>query len=112
MQADAQAIVEFLAHACCHTSRREFCEPLRAVLRASRRRCHTAKTTIDEWAAFTADCVGIARESSGLPSDCKPDIRGLQGTIQMQRRLGAVNKPMKAEDIVDPKFLPAPADAM
>jgi len=55
----------------------------------------------------------IARESSGLHSDCKPDMHLLlQEAIQLQRRLGAAKKPAKAGDIVDLKFLPAPVNAM
>ena len=113
-----QAIVEFLTHPCCHTSRAEFCGPNCARRAAA---TTTAKTTTDEWAAFAADYVGIdrttmkraiARESSGLHSDCKPDIHGQQEAIELRRRLGAVKKLMKAEDIVDLRFLPAPVNAM
>jgi len=32
--------------------------------------------------------------------------------MELQRKLGAVKNPMMAEGIVDPRFLPAPVNAM
>lgn len=88
---------------------------LKAVLRASRRSYHYCLENPDEWAAFAADYVGIdrttmnralAREAPGLHPDCVPDMEGLQQAIDMQTHLGAIKKPMRAEEIVDLSFLP------
>lgn len=63
MQADVQAIVEFLAYACCYTLRAKFCEPYCARRAAAATTATAAETTTDEWAAFAADFVGIDRKT-------------------------------------------------
>jgi hypothetical protein len=49
----------------------------------------------------------IEREIAGLHFDGEIDMAGLQQAIGLQARLGAINEPMRAEDIVDLRFLPA-----
>ncbi len=112
-----QAIFEFLARACCYISRTEFCEPYCARRAAA---STTATTTTDEWAAFAADCVGIDRTmwSGHLPASRLAYIPIASRIFTGCRKLyhcsegSALQKPMKAEDIVDLKFLPAPINAM
>ncbi|MBI4194626.1 MAG: ABC transporter substrate-binding protein [Betaproteobacteria bacterium] len=95
-------------------------ELVRAVLRGCQRSYHYAAAHPDEWIAFGADYFGIAREtmarsimreSGGLHFDGEIDMRGLQRAIDLQMRLGAIKQPMRAEDIVDLSFLPAPLPA-
>lgn len=92
-------------------------ELVQAVLRGCQRSYHYAADHLDEWIAFGADYFGIARgtmaksiehETPGLHFDGEIDMRGLQHAIDLQRRLGALKQPMRAEDIVDLRFLPAP----
>jgi hypothetical protein len=70
---------------------------------------------LDEWIACGADYFGIARETmamsiererGGLHFDGEIDMRGLQQAIDLQTRLGAIKEPMRAEDIVDLRFVP------
>lgn len=93
-------------------------ELIRAVLRASRKSYRYAAANRDEWIAFGADYFKITRETmarsiereiDGLHFDGEIDMRGLQLAIDLQMRLGAVKQPMRAEDIVDLRFLPRAA---
>jgi NitT/TauT family transport system substrate-binding protein len=96
-------------------------ELIRAVLRASRRSYRYAAEHPDEWIAFGAEHFGIThetmkrsieRERAGLHFDGEIDMRGLQQAIDLQVRLGAIDRALRAEDIVDLRFLPrAHADA-
>ena len=55
----------------------------------------------------------ILRETSDLHADGLIDMAGLDQAIALQRRLGAFAAPMKADDIVDFRFLPeAPGPLM
>ena len=71
----------------------------------------------DEWIAFGADYFGIERatmaksierEMSGLHFDGEIDLSGLQQAIDLQVRLGALKQALRAQDIVDLRFLPVP----
>ena len=93
-------------------------ELIRAVLRASRKSYRYAADNPDEWVAFGAKHFGITRETmqrsidreiAGLHFDGEIDLRGLQQAIDLQVRLGAIDKPLRAEDIVDLRFLRATA---
>ena len=53
----------------------------------------------------------VGRELAGLHFDGEIDMRGLQQAIELQIRLGAIEIPMRAQDIVDLRFLPAPLAA-
>jgi NitT/TauT family transport system substrate-binding protein len=96
-------------------------ELLRAVLRGCRRSYRYAADNPDEWIAFGAAYFGIdratmsksiARERGGLHFDCEVDMPGLQQAIGLQRRLGAIDKMLRAEDIVDLRFLPRQAETL
>jgi ABC-type nitrate/sulfonate/bicarbonate transport system substrate-binding protein len=89
-------------------------ELIRAVLRGCRKSYRYAAAHPDEWIAFGADYFGIARETmaksieremNGLHFDGEIDLRGLQQAIDLQVRLGALTQPMRAQDIVDTRFL-------
>jgi NitT/TauT family transport system substrate-binding protein len=90
-------------------------ELIRAVLRASRKSYRYAADHPDEWVAFGAKHFGITRETmqrsidreiAGLHFDGEIDMPGLQQAIDLQVRLGAIDKPLRADDIVDLRFLP------
>ena len=90
-------------------------ELIRAVLRASRKSYRYAAEHPDEWVDFGAKHFGITRETmqrsidreiAGLHFDGEVDMPGLQQAIDLQVRLGAIEKPLRAEDIVDLRFLP------
>ncbi len=92
-------------------------ELIRAVLRGCQQSYHYATDHRDEWIAFGAEYFGIARETmaksiareiGGLHFDGEIDMRGLQQAIDLQVRLGALKRPLRAQDIVDLRFLPAP----
>jgi NitT/TauT family transport system substrate-binding protein len=91
-------------------------ELIRAVLRASRKSYRYAAEHPDEWVAFGAKHFGITRatmkrsidrEIAGLHFDGEVDMPGLQQAIDLQVRLGALDKPLRADDLVDLRFLPA-----
>ena len=93
-------------------------ELIRAVLRASRKSYRYAAAHPDEWVAFGAQHFGITRETmqrsidreiAGLHFDGEVDMPGLQQAIDLQVRLGAIDRPLRAEDIVDLRFLPQSA---
>ncbi|MSP96903.1 MAG: ABC transporter substrate-binding protein [Betaproteobacteria bacterium] len=90
---------------------------IQAVLRGCQKSYHYAADHRDEWIAFGADYFGItretmagsiAREFNGLHFDGQIEMRGLQQAIDLQTRLGAIKRTMRAQDIVDLRFLPAP----
>ncbi len=92
-------------------------ELIGAVLRGCQQSYHYAANHRDEWIAFGADYFGIARETmaksiarefGGLHFDGEIDMHGLQQAIDLQVRLGALKQPLRAQDIVDLRFLPAP----
>lgn len=87
---------------------------VQAVLRGCRKSYTYAAAHPDEWIAFGADYFGIeratmassiGREMSGLHFDGEIDMPGLQQAIDLQMRLGALTQPMRAQDIVDLRFL-------
>ena len=89
-------------------------ELIRAVLRGCQKSYRYAADHPDEWIAFGADYFGIARETmaksieremSGLHCDGEIDMRGLQQAIDLQLRLGAIKQPLRAQDIIDLRFL-------
>jgi ABC-type nitrate/sulfonate/bicarbonate transport system substrate-binding protein len=88
---------------------------IRAVLRASRESYHYAAANPDEFAQFGAQLYGIdvpsmrraaEREIHDMHYDCEVDMAGLDLAIDLQRRLGAFDSPMRASDITDLRFLP------
>jgi NitT/TauT family transport system substrate-binding protein len=88
-------------------------ELIRSVLRGCQKSYRYAATHRDEWIAFGAEYFAIApatmamsieRELAGLHFDCEVDMRGLQQAIDLQIRLGAIDRPMRAGDIVDSRF--------
>ena len=95
-------------------------ELIRAVLRGCQKSYRYAAANPDEWSAFGAEYFGIgrdvmaksiARELSGLNFDGEIDLRGLQQAIDLQMRLGALEQPLRAQDIVDLRFLPSATQA-
>jgi NitT/TauT family transport system substrate-binding protein len=91
-----------------------------AVLRASRRSYHYVAANPKEYAQFCADHLGtdastilasIERERGDMHPDCEIDMDGLDLAIDLQRRLGAFDAPIKARDIVDLRYLPETAAA-
>ena len=93
---------------------------IRAVLRGCQKSYRYAAARLDEWIAFGADYFGITRETmaksiererAGLHLDCEVDMQGLQQAIDLQIRLGAITQPLRAEDIVDLRYLPEKATA-
>lgn len=90
-------------------------ELVRAVLRGCVRSYRYAADHPDELAAFGARYFGIAlatmeksigREAKDLHGEGIVDMAGLQQAIELQRRLGAFSQPLRAEAIVDARFLP------
>lgn len=91
-------------------------ELLRAVLRALQRSHQYCFDHPEEWAAYGAKCYGtdaatmmrsIERERPYLYADCALKLEHLQEAIDLQRRLGAINTPVTAADMVVPGFAPA-----
>ena len=90
-------------------------ELIRAVLRGCRRSYRYAQEHRDEWIGYGADYFGIeretmaksiAREGPGLHADGELDMAGLELAIALQVRLGALKQALRAQDIVDLRFLP------
>lgn len=86
-----------------------------AVLRGCRRSYRYAADHRDEWVDFGANHFGISRETmtksidrefSDLHFDCEIDLEGMEAAIALQRKLGAVTRPMQVADIVDARFCP------
>ena len=89
---------------------------VKAVLRACKRSAHYAAGNLDEWIDYAATHYRIDRATAGravrrelphLHLDGQVDMQGLQEMIDLQRRLGAVGRPMNAEEISDLRFVPA-----
>lgn len=87
---------------------------LRTVLRMSRYSARYAVEHVDEFVAFTARVFelptavaanAIARQVEHLNVDGEVDMAGLGEMIKLQRKLGALHRPMDAADIVDLRFL-------
>jgi NitT/TauT family transport system substrate-binding protein len=49
----------------------------------------------------------LARELVSLHNDCDIDLEGLDMAIQLQRRLGAFTTPLRADEIIDLRYLPS-----
>jgi NitT/TauT family transport system substrate-binding protein len=95
-------------------------ELVAAVLRQSRRSYHYVASHPEEFADFcsahlktdTATILAsIERERGDMHHDCEVDMDGLDLAIDLQRRLGAFSRPIKAADLVDLRHLPQPAAA-
>lgn len=91
---------------------------VQAVLRGCVKSYRHAAANPQELAEFGAAFFGIARgtmeksirrEAPDLHSEGEIDMPGLQQAIELQRRLGAFDRPLDARDIVDARFLPGPA---
>jgi NitT/TauT family transport system substrate-binding protein len=88
---------------------------VRAVLRGCRASYRYCDAHPDQWIAFGARHFGIAtetmarsieRERAGLHADGEIELESLQQAIDLQRRLGAFQVPLRAADIVDLTHLP------
>jgi NitT/TauT family transport system substrate-binding protein len=88
-------------------------ELLRAVLAVTREAARYAAANPDEFAEFSSRLFGIplpvartavARQSGHLHLDGEVDMAGLDEMIVLQRRLGALQRPMRAGDITDLRF--------
>jgi NitT/TauT family transport system substrate-binding protein len=84
-----------------------------AVLRGCRRSYRYAADSRDEWADFGAHYFAIPRETmmksierefDDLHFDCAIDFEGLEAAVELQRKLGAVTKPLRLADIVDSRL--------
>jgi len=84
-----------------------------AVLRGCRRSYRYAADNRGEWADFGAHYFAIPpetlmksieREFDDLHFDCVIDFQGLEAAVELQRKLGAVTKPLRLADIVDYRF--------
>jgi ABC-type nitrate/sulfonate/bicarbonate transport system substrate-binding protein len=108
-----------------HVAKRDFVwrEPtlVEATLRACRRSAHHAATHVDEWVEFGAHHYGIdaavmrrsiERELPHMHLDGQVDLAGLNEMIKLQQRLGAITRPLRAEDICDLRFTPDAASAV
>jgi NitT/TauT family transport system substrate-binding protein len=93
-------------------------ELVRAILRGCARSYRYAMANPDELAAFGGEyfsipratmAKSIARESPDLHSECDVDLDGLRQAVDLQLRLRAFSTPLRVEDIVDLRFLPANA---
>ena len=93
---------------------------VRAVLRGCVSSYRYAGAHPGELTAFGADYFGIpratmeqsiAREADGQHTECELDLPGLRQAIDLQLRLKAFSVPLRVEDIVDLRFLPAHAPA-
>lgn len=93
-------------------------ELLRALLRACRRSTQYALAHPAEWQAFIVERYGIdpdsaavaaGRELPQMHGDGEIDLDGLQTIVDLQRRLGAIEGPLNAADLVDLRFLPEAA---
>ena len=89
-------------------------ELIGAVLRGCRRSYHYAADNRGEWADFGAHYFVIPRETmmksierefDDLHFDCAIDFEGLQAAVDLQRKLGAVTKPLPLADIVNSRFV-------
>lgn len=87
----------------------------RAVLRGCERASRYMVDNPDEWADFLVRAHGVSAEAAGqavarerphVATDCAIDMVGLQEAIELQRRLGAFDRALRAEDVVDLRFQP------
>ena len=85
-------------------------ELLRMVLAGTREAARYAVANPDEFAGFLSRLfdiplgvatAAVARQANHLHVDGKIDMAGLNEMIALQRRLGALNTPMRADDITD-----------
>ena len=88
---------------------------MRAVLRGCRNAAHYAAAHTDEWVALAARQFGISetaarkaveRELPRFQLDCQIDMAGLQVAADLQYSLGGIEHPIRAEDLVDLRFVP------
>lgn len=87
---------------------------VRALLRGCRRCYHYAADNRDEWAAFGARHFGITRETMAksierelqdLHFDCEIDAEGIEAAVALQRKLGALTRPIRLADILATEFV-------
>ncbi len=88
---------------------------VRAVLRGCRKSAHYAAAHTDEWIALAARLYGaseqaarraVERELPNFELDCRLDMAGLQAAADLQHKLGGIENPVRAEDLVDLRFVP------
>jgi len=88
---------------------------VRAVLRGCRKSAHYAATHTDEWVALAARQYGaseaaarraVERELPHFQLDCQIDMPGLQAAAELQHALGGIIDPVRAEELVDLRFVP------
>lgn len=102
-----------------HVARPDFIEKepdaIRAALQACSRSAHYAVENVDELVDFGARHFridrkimdrGVRRELPHYHLDGQLNMSGLDEMIKLQQSLGAVTRPMKAEEIVDLRFMP------
>jgi NitT/TauT family transport system substrate-binding protein len=86
-----------------------------AVLRACRSTYRHTADNEDDFADFCWTRYGVepeatlramARERPHLAYDCRLDMPGLQMAIELQHSLGAFDAPLRAEELVDLRFVP------
>ena len=85
-----------------------------AVLRACRRSSRFAADNVDEWIDFSARhyrlprqvmAKAVHRDLPHLHFDGDLDLAGLRQVVDLQRKLGAVNRPLELKDILDEALL-------
>ncbi len=90
-------------------------EFIRTVLRGCQKSAHYAAAHPDEWVKLAARQYGasedaarraVDRERPHFELDCRLDMAGLQTAADLQLTLGGIEKPVRAEDLVDPRFQP------
>ncbi|NKB60410.1 MAG: hypothetical protein GKS00_29235 [Alphaproteobacteria bacterium] len=90
-------------------------EFVRTVLRGCQKSAHYAATHTDEWVKLAARQYGasetaarraVDRERPHFELDCRLDMQGLQAAADLQYTLGGIKSPIRAEELVDPRFLP------
>lgn len=102
-----------------HVARPDFIakepELVTAVLRACKRSAHYAAANVEEWIDYGATHYqtdrstaerAVRRELPHLHLDGQVDLKGLQEMIELQRRLGVVERPMTVDEICDLRFMP------
>ena len=85
------------------------------MLRGCRKSAHYAAAHTDEWIALAARLYGaseqaarraVERELPNFQLDCRLDMAGLQAAADLQHKLGGIENPVRAEDLVDLRFVP------
>lgn len=88
---------------------------IRAVLRGCRNSAHYAAEHTEDWVALAARQFDISesaartavdRELPRYNLDCAIDMAGLQASADLQLALGGIKAPVRADDLVDLRFLP------